>query len=121
MVYSKCKGSLVAGKVPATSIMYGNCCLLQPEHLPTLKPVERLIAAQLPFMSIRHLMHGNEQYRIKGRVFDVHQESMHRPCLSQLHDISHRRTIDSTFYEPQSNSNEGKSKENSTEYLSYDQ
>ncbi|XP_075742043.1 uncharacterized protein LOC142794682 [Rhipicephalus microplus] len=72
VVCATCKQSLIAGRVPSASVSYGYRYPPRPEHLPELNAVEeRLIAPRLPFMSIRHLTHGNGQYGIKGQIVTV--------------------------------------------------
>ncbi|XP_049268753.1 LOW QUALITY PROTEIN: uncharacterized protein LOC125757327 [Rhipicephalus sanguineus] len=81
-VCSACKGALVAGKVPAMSVMHKYRYPPQPSHLPALNPIEeRLIAPCLPFMSIRRLTHGSGQYGIKGQVVNVPIDWPRLDCL----------------------------------------
>lgn len=71
-ICSRCKDSLVAGKVPPMGISYGYRYPPKQDPLPPLSPVEeKLIAPRLPFMSIRRLTHGSGQYGIKGQVVNV--------------------------------------------------
>ena len=70
-ICTTCKNSIVSGKVPKLSIVYGIKWPAKPKELELHPLEERLIALRISFMQLRELPTGRK-YSLKGNVVNVH-------------------------------------------------